>query len=241
MDDSGILSFLMFPLTAAGVAAAGLAARVLGWRVLHRMIDEPLGRLMDTLAAGTFGFVVFMLALTLTSVRENFVETEAGVATEALELRQLERAMETDPADRRAALVASYARAVVDHDWPALGRSRPALAPESTQALAQLRVTCAGDELAAVGRIEHLREERLRRARAGAPPLFWAVTTVVLLVAAFMRGTTPATRGQLVVLGLYLAAFGLVIALTHEFERPFWGWVSVSSEPIARLAEIAGK
>ena len=240
MPEHHVWAYLMFPIWAVAIAGLGLAAATVGWRVMAPMLDDPLVRLMEILSRGAFGFVIFLLALTLASVRENFLETESTIGREALELRQLVREIQSDPADPRAPLVAAYAMATMDRDWPALASSRPSLAPEASAALAALRAECAGSQLAVVGRIEDLREARLRHARSVAPTMFWTVIAAVLAIAAFLHGRTPQTRGQRIALGLYLSSFGLVIALIREFERPFWGWVQAGAEPIAEVAILVG-
>jgi hypothetical protein len=231
-------ALLTFPLFALLTAALGLAASILGWRVMRGFMSDDLFRLLEILARGTFSFLVFLLALTLTSVRENFVQAESVVAQESLELRQLLRGPAVSGELR--AEVAAYARAVADREWPALSEATPRLSPEAGAALDRLRGTCAGDDLRAIARIEHLRESRLAHARAGAHAAFWMVMAIVLLVGSFMHGRSPPSRGQLVVLALYLSAFGLVFALIREFERPFSGWVAASPDPIRSVVEMTG-
>ena len=243
MDILDLMRFVGLPLA---VAAVGVAVSLAGGRVLRGRIDDDTARLMELLARGSFAFAIFLLALTVAGGRETMSRVRDEAADEASVLRTLRRELVVAGSDPACiANLDGYARSVAVDDWPALGARTPMLSA-GTDAAWKAFSECAlrggtPARVAAVGRLEHLRAERPEWARWRSPAVFWVVIGFSLAVGCVMYARPDPSRARCAVLGLYLAMFGLAIALIVELERPFGGLVSVAPTPIeAVLADSAG-
>jgi len=233
MDANDLVRFIGIP---AAVALGGVVVSTLAWRLMRDRIDEGSARFMDDLARGTFAFVFFLLAFTVAEGRENMSRARAVVVEEASVLREMAR--QVGP-EARASLDA-YARSVVEDEWQTLGLRPPAASAESDDAFAKVIDACVARPSPAIdedlARLEHLRAQRLQLAHAGSPPAFWAVISILMVAGCVLYGAAVSTPARRRALALYLAGFGLVIALVLELERPFAGLVRVTPEALQGVA-----
>ena len=229
MDANDFVRFVGIP---AAVALGGVAVSTLAWRAMRDRIDEGSARFMDDLARGTFAFVFFLLAFTVAEGRENMSRARAVVVEEASVLRQIAR--QVGP-EARASLDA-YARSVVEDEWRTLGLRPPTASAESDDAFAAVIDACVARRSPAIdedlARPEHQRAQRLQLAHAGSPPAYWAVISILMVAGCVLYGVVVSTPARRRALALYLAGFGLVIALVLELEHPFAGLVRVTPEAL---------
>lgn len=237
MDANDLVRFIGVP---AAVALGGACASTAAWRALHGRIDEGSARFMDDLARGTFAFVFFLLAFTVAEGRENMSRARAVVVEEASVLRQMSR--QAEPGVR--ASLDAYARSVVEDEWQTLGLRPPTASGESDEAFAAVIDACVARPSpstdADLARLEHLRAQRLQLAHAGSPPAFWAVICILMVAGCVLYGAVVGTPARRRALALYLAGFGLVIALVLELERPFAGLVRVTPEALEGVVGAPG-
>jgi hypothetical protein len=228
-------------------AATGIAVSALSYRFVGRRLGVQYDELIDGVEKSVFAFIVFVLALTLADVRSNFAKAGDSVIQETFAVRQLAFDLELQPgvaarAERNA--LVSYLQAVVDDEWPGLGRSSPALSPLASQRLDELRKLIRADAAGsgrtpqidrvwtAVGGLENSRQLRMQEATASAPPMFWGVMLLLMLVGMVMSGRERIDGTRALVLTGYFGALGLVVALILILDRPFRGETSVTSEPL---------
>ena len=236
MDANDVMRFVGIP---AFVALGGVAVSAMACRTMRGRVDSDSARFMDDLARGTFAFVFFLLAFTVSEGRESMSRARAVVVEESSVLRQMRREL---PEGGRVVLDA-YAQSVIEDEWPTLGLLPPERAPESDAAFRELIDVCTDHPErsvdANIARLEHLRAQRLQIAHAGSPPTFWAVIGVLMVAACTMYGAVVTTTARRRALGAYLAGFGLVIALVVELERPFAGLIRVRSDALADVVKAS--
>lgn len=234
----------------AGFALAGIAVSALSYRLCGRHLATDYADVVGSVEKSIFAFIIFVLALTLAEVRNNFGKADDNVIAEAFAIRQLSQDLDLQPSTRvareKAALVA-YTQSVVDDEWRTLAAVAPALSPVAGARLDELRALVrvdAGDAgrttqidrvWSGVNTLDNHRHMRLREATASAPSAFWAVTLVLMLIGVVMTGTARLDRRRAIVLAGYFGALGLVIALILILDRPFRGQTSVAPDPIREV------
>lgn len=230
MTAEDIARFIGIPL---GVAILGLAIAAGTHRALRGRLDSDTTRFVDGLAAGALAFVVFLLAFTVADGRERIAAARSVVTEEAAVILRVRR--QADPAAQRA--LEGYVRSVVSDEWESMGGVSPDRSPKTDAALSALIGACSAVQGSSLSedliQLESLRLQRLRLKREGSPGAFWVVIGFLLVTACALLGASVSSRVRQLALALYLAAFGLVIALVLELERPFGGVVRVTPASIA--------
>jgi hypothetical protein len=194
-----------------------------------------------------------LLAFAVVVVWEDFEEARRTAEREANSVGDLYRIAETLPDPVRQAVqeqAVSYARAVVDDEWPMLDEGR-----ESAGALRQMEALWSamdryepnGEREAAIyaqllDEIQDVNDERRMRllaSRHGIPPLVWAVLIgggIMTVLFTYFFGL-KSFRGQLAMTALYVAAIGFVLFLIAAVDYPFSGVVSIKPEAMERVVQ----
>ncbi len=240
-------------LLAGAVATAAMAV---GIALASRAIFFAAGsdklashtKLAEIVHSSLLAFAVFVLALVLSDARANMSKADDAVLREASTLERLDLELElvgTEEARAMRRQVRDYAAAIVDFDWPALGRPRPELSPEAGQVLRRLFVSArslalakpdmAGALGALLDRLHEFRHDRLAGANRAVPPIFWWLIAAFLLGTMLLNGRHPLDLASLSLITLHMAAIGLVIAFILVMDEPFRGEASIAPHPIARV------
>lgn len=239
-----------------GAAVTGLAALVIA-AVTRRTLFVPGGakleehsKLAELVHGSLLAFTVFTLALVLTDVRSNLGSTLDATLREASTITRLDAELEVaGGAEAQAARtdLRRYAAAVTDYDWPSLSTADPALSEEADAALRSLRASVraaarANPESASavsafLNQLEDQRLGRLERATKSVPNVFWWIIFAFLLGGMVMNGRHSIDWASGSLVGLHMAAIGLVLALILVMDQPFRGETSVPKDPIADALE----
>ncbi|MCP8940764.1 DUF4239 domain-containing protein [Alsobacter sp. SYSU M60028] len=237
---------------AIGLVVAGLSRRFIF--VPHGDKLEEHVKLSEIVHGSLLAFAVFVLALVLSDVRVNMGKASDAVLREASTLARLDRELELiggRAADAERGRLRAYATQVVDHDWPALSQAEPALSAEASRtitalivgvrAIAAERADIAAALHALLGQLDEQRQSRLESATRSVPKSFWWLIGLFLIGAMVLNGRHRLNVASASLIGLHMAAIGLVMAFILVMDEPFRGESSVSPHPIARaLPEKAG-
>ena len=206
------------------------------------------------LVNGSFlAFTVFVLAMVLNDVRGNLGRADDAALREASTMARLD--LELKVANVPESLAArqalrSYAKTVVDHDWPALGATNPGLSAESEAALLVLLQSVDAVAISAprsgsalksqMDKLQDLRQWRLESATKSVARVFWWTIGAFLFGAMIMNGRHPIDPASVCLITLHIGSIGLVIALILVMDEPFRGQTSIAPDPISKaLAPLA--
>lgn len=207
-------------------------------------------KLAEIVHSSLLAFAVFVLALVLSDARVNMSKADDAVLREAATLERLDWELELIGGEQATAIrkeLRDYATAVVELDWPELGKRTPALSREagealtglfsSIRALAATRPDMAGTLAGLMDRLHEFRHDRLAGATRAVPQIFWWLIAAFLLGAMFLNGRHPLDLASVSLITLHMAAIGLVIAFILIMDEPFRGEASIAPHPIARVFE----
>ena len=128
----------------AGTAVLALALARISRRLLFSPQDEALeshSKLADMVHGSLLAFSVFVLALVLTEVRSNLGKADDAELREASVITRLVRDLQTvgtETASTASERVRDYVRSTVATEWRTLAQHEPALAEETSRAMASL-------------------------------------------------------------------------------------------------------
>jgi hypothetical protein len=231
------------------IALMFAGAPLLRIRVLGQ-VSEAHSEIARTTMTTVTGFTGVVLAFSLVQAQANLRSIEKTVATEAVQLNQMDRLLTSygDPnvAEIRA-VVRAYAGSVVTDEWPRLsehsGSSHTGdLFRVLSQQVLAIRPTSGhenviyGDLVKILDQLAESREELLDASDLGLPPIFWEVITfLTLLLVTFCAFVEPQ---RAVFLGGLGAGLGVLIGLVVVFDQPFLGKGSLTPDPIVRVLHI---
>jgi uncharacterized protein DUF4239 len=240
LSDLSVAILFSFVVAVIFTAAPLLRARLFG------DVSEAGSEIARTTMTAITGFTGAVLAFSLVQAQGNLRDVEKSVATEAVQLDQMDRLL-TSFADANVkpirAAVRAYAESVAVDEWPRLaerGHSQRTgdLFRALTQQVLAIQPTTGrgtviyGDLVKTVDQMAQSREDRLGATDVGLPPIFWeAISFLMALLVAFAAFIEPRRALSLGGLGAGLA---LLITLVFVFDQPFLGHVSATPEPIVR-------
>lgn len=237
------------------VAAISLAATAAMWGLGLIWPNRRKGALVTTMLSGILlptGMVIAFVAADVWKMEERgraAVEQEATALSDAV---RVTRYIEADAATTLRTDIRNYIRAVVDDEWPALGRSGMSQRAEAElEALVVHAVqlehssplisdTIAAQELRKyAARIELARDERLRIAETRVMSQKWTAVLCLLFVSACVLAEMHlADRRMLAVaMALFSVGFGVTIFLISSYDRPFTGKTSIRPAPIEHVLD----
>jgi hypothetical protein len=250
---SWLLGFSLIALF-TGIALAGVwVQRRFGPHVWRDSLEAQNDLINNYLSAiGVFyGLTVGLIAV---AAWENLSSMDDLVSHEAAAVSVLYTAFEgypPDTRDRLRTLLVQYIHAVVEVEWP--DQQKAKTASEGRKYLKPLVVEMLhfepktegmnivhGSALGTLNELGELRRERISQANDGMPGTLWAV---VLFGAFVILGLACLFRTESIVLHLILngsigAILGLQIFIILALDHPFWGDLSVSSQPFQDLLDI---
>jgi hypothetical protein len=197
---------------------------------------------LGTTYAVTLGFMLY-------TGWTNFNEAYLNAELEANSLRNIYRLAEGMPQQRTDIqhLARTYADAVVDHDWPDMARGR---LPEDShlineqmwKTLMSIKVTSPSELMAedhALSELSSLtlhRRTRLLQNTYSLPIIFWSVLLtggLLTVLSVSMFGSANSRVHTLQVFSLTLLVTLVMLAIA-DVDRPFRGWVHISSYAFER-------
>jgi hypothetical protein len=252
---TAVLGFLIILLAALlAVAGVALTQRRVPTEVRKSrttglsQINQGLGAMFGVIV----GFSAF-LVLNKYHAAEQTVQSEAG---DVEEIYRLAEPLPEPKQEQIQALAASYARVVVDEEWPLMrqGRTSPradALADELRGSIQEgYRTSTAteqeffGVELDAMDELDEDREARLIAVRQRLPSILWIALVVLattIIGFSYLIGM-ESRRLHLLTVGALATGIALVLFTIGILDRPFGTDFRVRPQPFELvLHEIGGK
>ena len=194
-----------------------------------------------------------ILGFMLYTVWTAFIDANLNVDLEANALRNVYRLAMGLPGEQRAELtedVRRYAEMVLEKDWPAMAAGQlPEESHEinermwktlmSVKAASPTELTAEDHALSELSMLTQHRRTRLIQSTARLPFIFWCVLIIggiltVFAAASFGSENIALHRVQVFSLALLITLVLLAIA---DVNRPFQGWVHISSYAFVRAQE----
>lgn len=249
MDSSWVFGAAIV-LVSIGVAVGGVALMrgTLSQERLrrHNEIAGPIHATIGVIYAVILAFVVI-------AVWEQFNEASASVIYESGELIAMNHDLQALPVGKgrevHAALEA-YARAVIDHEWPALEEDRYAVrtTPEYRELWSVVRRVEAEDRHGRVwletmidrlNSIDEWRSQRLLLVESSVPAPLWILLICGGLVTVLFAALFGAEHGptQMVMVSALAALIAFTLFLITAIDHPFSGAVRVDPEAFRHALE----
>jgi len=253
----GLPLLAMFLVSFLITLIAGLLI-ILSVRVTLRQFKYGIGApfaLRDVVVTATSAMFALMIAFSAAGIWSEANQARAAVQREANALENvLSIAASFPPAlrERVTADVKTYARQVLDVDWPAMVRKVHFTDPvydKSEKILIDMIGAVARDAAApgalptaaaAVGQVIEVRSARLARitlATQGVSLAHWVamllIAAVAMIALAMIHNHEP--LAQLFAIAIYTGAVSAAFFVILAHDRPFVGQISVGSQPIAQL------
>jgi hypothetical protein len=220
---------------------------------LRQSHNVPIGLIYGALYV-TFGVIIGFAAYL---VLNKYTASQTTVVNEASALRALYYLAGQFPEpqqDRIQELATSYARVVVDDEWPLMGegRSSPRAAALNQQITKSVdgfqpntnaEQTLFSQALQRANELNQNRSIRLLYAREGLPPILWVVLGILALISILFTYVLGMESARLHVLAVAVLTVGFAFTLFTivTLDRPFRGDLRVSPEAFEIvLNEIEG-
>ncbi len=246
-----ILWGIFIVLLSALLAVAGLT-------LVHRLVPLPLRESATTTTGIIYAALYVMygvtLAFSLFFARQELTDAQTTTEREAASLEGLYQLAERFPEPKRdqiQELAESYARAVVEEEWPSLGQDRASQGSPRAEALDEqlqesikdfepgtsAEQTLYAEGLRLVHELEDDRELRLLESRRGIPTILWIVLVAggILTVAyTFLFGTQALWLHRVAVAALAML-IALILYAIYQIQYPFTGDVRVEPEAFEQV------
>jgi hypothetical protein len=210
---------------------------------LRQVHNVPLGLIYGALYV-TFGVIVGFSAYL---VLNKYTTSQATVVNEASDVRALYYLAGQFPESQRdqiQELTTSYAKAVIDEEWPLLAEGNSstraaALNQQITKSVDGLQPSTSAEQavyseaLQRANELNQNRNIRLLYASKGLPPILWFVLVVLRLIVVlftYFVGMESALLHVLAVAAL-TAGFAFTLFVVIALDRPFDPHLRVSPEP----------
>lgn len=235
-------------LVEIGVVFAFVALSLLALAAVRARVPLELLQEQHDVAAACFavvgGLYGIVLAFVLVSSWQRFEEARERAEVEANALADLYRhgsALPAPASNQLRDLVQTYARGVMDEEWPAMGESRPSVHTAATfeEMWAVLLAVPGGDgkelvifqnTLSKMDDFSDARRDRLLFARVGMPAIVWVFlisSGVVTIAFSYFFGLRQISSQMLMTAAL-AATIGAALVLIAELQTPFSGAVRVA-------------
>jgi uncharacterized membrane protein len=223
---------------------------VAGFVLVHRWVPTELRKQHNDVAGFIYAVLgiayAVLLGLVVVATWEQFQTARNTVQREADELAELfwlgHRLPETE-GHRLQELTRSYARVVVDEEWPLMARGESS--PRAWALIDEIRLTVQNmnpdteaeqvlyeQSLERVHDLADARRDRLVEAREGIPNILWVALVVGAIVTVgftYLFGMNSTTTHTLMI-ALLALVIGLVLFTIGSLEYPFSGDVRLGPE-----------
>jgi hypothetical protein len=241
------------------VIAATVLLTIAGTVLIRRWVSVDVLKLNNEVAGFIYAVIgvlyAVLLGFTAIIVWEQFDKAQAGVDQEANELADLYRDAQAFPDDTRTQLetqLRSYARLVVEKEWPAMAERKSSR--ETWEMYNQLwrtyhefrpqneyQMIWYEQSLTRLNQLGDQRRLRLLSSRSeGVPNVMWVALLgagVITIGFSFLFGTKSTTAHVLMTSGLAMT-IGLVLVSILALEEPFAGLTRVNPEAFEQVADI---
>lgn len=246
------LSDLSVAVLFSAAAAVTFALAPLVRARLFGNVSETSSEFARTTMTAITGFTGAVLAFSLVQAQGNLRAVERTVATEAMQLHQIDRILTNYGDERVAAIrdaVRAYAQSVVTDEWPKLSEGgHSQVTADLFHSLSQriLAIEPAsvrqniiyGDLVKIVDQLAESRQDRLSATDLALPAIFWeTIGFLMVLLITFSAFVEPSRALSLGGLGVGLA---LLVTLVFIFDQPFLGDISVTPDPMVRVLAVMG-
>ena len=202
----------------------------------------------------TFGVIIGFSAYLVLNKYTTSQTTEANEAADVRALYYLAEQFPQPQRDQTQDLAISYARAVVDEEWPLMENGQPspraaALNQEITKSVTGFEPSTSPEQTLysqALQRAHEMNQNRTIRllyASKGLPPILWfvlGVLAIMIIVFSYFLGMESARLHILAVAAL-TAGLTFTMLTTITLDRPFGGDLRVSPDAFEMvLSEIEG-
>jgi hypothetical protein len=211
-------------------------------------------KLSELVHGSLLAFAVFVLAIVLSDVRENFGKADDATSREASVLMRLDRDLRAQgaSAEELRTRLRNYVETVINDEWPMLGSDDPELSPRAEAAIGQVwdalrsleaqSTTAATASLrSSLDRLEEIRQTRLEHSSKSVPNVFWWMISVFLAAAMAMNGRYRLDSFGVSLIGLHMAGIGMVLALILVMDEPFRGQSAITAESLAKAVGLPFK
>jgi hypothetical protein len=234
------------------VAAVAFAAAPLLRAWIFGEVSEASSEFARTTMTAITGFTGAVLAFSLVQAQGNLRAVERMVATEAMQLHQMDRILASYGDERVVAIresVRTYAKSVVADEWPRLAEGgRSQLTADLFHTLSQKilaieptpgrQTIVYGDLVKIADQLAESRQDRLSAIDLALPPIYWeTIGSLMVLLITFSAFIEPRRAVSLGGLGIGLA---LLATLVFIFDQPFLGDVSVTPDPFVKALLVMG-
>ena len=220
---------------------------------LRQSHNVPLGLIYGALYV-TFGVIIGFSAYL---VLNKYTTSQTTVVNEASALRALYYLAGQFPESSREQiqeLATTYARVVVDEEWPLMGKGQPspraaALNQQITKSVDGFQPSTSAEQalysqaLQRAHEVNQNRNVRLLYAREGLPPILWFVLVVlalIILLFTYFLGLESA-RLHILAVAVLTLGFAFTMFTIIVLDQPFAGDLRVSPEAFETvLNEIEG-
>ena len=250
-------NWLIFACFLAVISACGLAFGYAVHRVVRATgveIDQRTRDYGQIVYLGVFALTALVMTFSTVEVRASAAKAATTVREEGRTLVHLDRLLIRYGKDRTAearALIAEYAKAVVEEDWPLMRAGKDDGAARVYDILARLE-----DDIAALprggpveaGLVDRMLEDMgdlgqqhddriIAAAEARLPSVFWWLIGALTAAVCVLAGTLAVRPFGLYFLGVKLTAIALMVSFLAVQDAPFRGETSVSAQPILYAIE----
>jgi hypothetical protein len=246
------LSDLSVAVLFSAVAAVAFTVAPLLRVRLFGEVSEASSEFARTTMTAITGFTGVVLAFSLVQAQGNLRGVERTVATEAMQLHQIDRTLTSYGDERVAAIrdaVRAYTQSIVADEWPKLSEGeRSGVTAELFHGLSQriLAIEPAsarkniiyGDLVKMVDQLAESRQDRLSATDLALPAIYWeTIGSLIVLLITFSAFVEPR---RAVALGGLGAGLALLVTLVFIFDQPFLGDISVTPDPLIKVLAVMG-
>ena len=235
----------------------GVAGVALVQRLIPVQRRKPHNSAIGILYGGLYVLFGVIVGFTAFLVMNKYNTARTTVENEAADVARIYQLAQQYPESKREeiqGLAASYARAVVEEEWPLMrrGQSSPraqALANELRSVVQEFRPATTAEqviythELDAVNDLDESRATRLLDLRQGLPPILWIALgglSITMLLFACLVGMED-TRLHMLGVSVLAAGVTLVLFTVGVLDRPFGTEFRVGPQPFELVVqEIEG-
>jgi hypothetical protein len=241
---------LVIALTAGLLAAGVIFLPRYVQRVPFLKPTEPGFEFIIRMQAPLFTIAALLLTFTLVDAERNYRQIDASLKAEASQLNQLDRLLVrmNDPAAQAARpLLRSYAKSILEDDWPSMLRrgtgsdktrlastalSRAILAIEPEPGREQ---SIYGEMLKLMEAIGLSRDSRVDSVNVGLPGIYWFVVLFNVTMLLLVSCAIPRTPFRTAVLASQLAVIGAFVGFVFIMDAPYRGETSIQPRAIVKL------
>lgn len=242
------------------IVALSVILSIIGLLIFRRFISAKELKMHNDVAGfvfNTLGVIyAVLLAFTVIVVWESFDKSTSTVESEASCLAALYRdaeAFQPQAKEEIWSLLTGYGKAIVTEEWKTVAKGEKGVETQKAQ-----DALCAyyekylpktkteeiffEESVHKLNELCELRRLRLMESRNGIDAILWFVLIscgVITIVFTFFFGMEN-IRNQIMMTSLLAATIALILFTILEFDYPFTGNLSVSSDPFKRLRMFNG-